>query len=62
MEYFSRAADATSMLSCCISSSMSTFLMMAFGPTPPFSLGEEPVSVEVAGAASVMTVEGEKEG
>ncbi len=49
---FSSAADAMSTLSCCISSLMSTFLIMAFGTVELFSFGPKPASAEDMGASS----------
>jgi hypothetical protein len=56
MLYFSRAAEEMSTASCCMSSLMSTFLMIAFGLPPEVSFELEPVSVEeeVVGATSAM--------
>ena len=68
MLYFSNAAEAISTLSCCISSLISTFLMIAFGDAPVRlgSLGgacpmsKEEVGVSCFSAMSSSVVEGEE--
>ena len=70
MLYFSNAADAISTLSCCISSLISTFLMIAFGDVPvrlgslggawPMSMDE--VGVSSFSAMSNSVVKGEERG
>lgn len=65
MLYFSKAADAMSTDSCCISSLMSTFFMMALAEEPTREFCPAAESVWVVGMSTfsaIVTVEVDVEG